>query len=494
MEGEARERVFVKLLRRPLLTAVLAVFLLSPVLSADPPQASAAAGASKVSDIRAWTNEIYTRVAIDTGDEVSFQAKTLPADPGRGLPPRIFIDIRGAGIRDEILRKPVEVRNGLLRQVRAGRYARDTVRVVIDLERESTYRVFALPGPFRIIVDIDGEGEIPVPPISTETVVPSSGPAAAEMLPGIPAPLPVSPPATTLAPATAPSQGFVAAPTATAPATAAPVPSPVPVSPPSAVPEVISSTPAISPQEGSPRVVLPPLSPARKHRVRVMIDPGHGGKDPGAIGPTGLKEKDVVLAIGRKVREKLARLGEFDVRMTRDEDVFIPLEERTAMANKGHADLFVSLHINASLNRKAEGFSTYVLSRGASNREDLELAARENGVPVRKLQGVKFIIDDMFTGARKNESLRLAKTVNDAVVRNVASRYPGAQSLGLKQAPFYVLVGARMTAVLVEATFISNAREEARLRDAACLDGIADGVVEAVRYYGQNGILANLEH
>jgi N-acetylmuramoyl-L-alanine amidase len=131
-----------------------------------------------------------------------------------------------------------------------------------------------------------------------------------------------------------------------------------------------------------------------------MIDPGHGGKDPGAIGPTGLKEKDVVLAIGRKIREKLSRSGEFDVRMTRDEDVFIPLEERTAMANKGRADIFVSLHINASRNRSAEGFSTYVLSRGASNLEDLELAARENGVPVRKLQGVKFIIDDMFTGAR----------------------------------------------------------------------------------------------
>jgi len=225
-----------------------------------------------------------------------------------------------------------------------------------------------------------------------------------------------------------------------------------------------------------------------------MIDPGHGGKDPGAIGPTGLKEKDVVLAIGRRIREKLSRSGEFDVRMTRDEDVFIPLEERTAMANKGAVDIFVSLHINASRNRKAEGFSTYVLSRGASNREDLELAARENGVPVGKLQGVKFIIDDMFTGARKNESLRLAKTVNDAVVRHVSTRYPGVQSLGLKQAPFYVLVGARMTAVLVEASFISNAREEARLRDPSCLDGIADGVAEAVRYYGQNGILAHTDY
>lgn len=448
MEGEAGERVYLTLLRRHL-GVILAVLLCAAGLSLSAPPAAAAPGVPRVSDIRAWTNEIYTRVAIDTGDEVSWQANTLRADPARGLPPRIFIDIRGAGIRDEILRKPVEVRNGLLRQVRAGRFDRDTVRVVIDLERESTYRVFALPGPFRIIVDIDGEGEIPVP-------------VAAEPSPEDPSPPSMPPP---LSPPT-----------------------------PSAGPAVSAAPPAIPPPVDSPRSVASQPSPIRKHRVRVMIDPGHGGKDPGATGPTGLKEKDVVLAIGRKIREKLSRSGEFDVRMTRDEDVFIPLEERTAMANKGRADIFVSLHINASPNRKAEGFSTYVLSRGASNREDLELAARENGVPVRKLQGVKFIIDDMFTGARKNESLRLAKTVNDAVVRHVSVRYPGAQSLGLKQAPFYVLVGARMTAVLVEASFISNAREESRLRDSSCLDGIADGVVEAVRYYGQNGILAHSDY
>ena len=439
MEGEAGERVDLTLLRRHLGAASLAVFLCAAGLPLAAPPAAAAPGVPRVSDIRAWTNEIYTRVAIDTGDEVSWQANTLRADPSLGLPPRIFIDIRGAGIRDEILRKPVEVRNGLLRQVRAGRFDRDTVRVVIDLERESAYRVFALPGPFRIIVDIDGEGEIPVLPTSPAVVAP---------------------------------------------------PGPVAAGP--------------SPEDSAPPLVTPPVSPqaspdgsaisTRKHRVRVMIDPGHGGKDPGAIGPTGLKEKDVVLAIGRKIREQLSRSGEFDVRMTRDEDVFIPLEERTAMANKARADIFVSLHINASRNRKAEGFSTYVLSRGASNREDLELAARENGVPIGKLQGVKFIIDDMFTGARKNESLRLAKTVNDAVVRHVSTRYPGAQSLGLKQAPFYVLVGARMTAVLVEASFISNAREESRLRDPSCLDGIADGVVEAVRYYGQNGIFAHSDY
>jgi len=391
-----------------------AALLAAAVLFAGGVPPASAGRSPSVSGIHAWTNEIYTRVAVYTGDEVSWRADTVDADPSRNLPPRIFIDIQGAAIPKDLLHNPVDVHNGLLRQVRAGRYSKDTVRVVVDLERPSTFRVFALPDPYRIIVDIDGEGEIPVPQDATERA------GAAPAPPGGPGPA------------------------------------------------------------GTPR----------RQPVRVMIDPGHGGKDPGAIGPTGLQEKDVVLAIGRLVRDKLGRSDGYEVRMTRDSDVFIPLEERTAMANRNRADIFVSLHINASRNRRANGISTYVLSRGASNREDLELAARENGVPVAKLQGVSFIIDDMFTGARKNESLRLAKTVNDAIYRNISTRYGGHQNLGLKQAPFFVLVGARMTAVLVESSFISNAREEAHLRDPAYLERIADGVVEAVRYYGQNGIMA----
>ncbi len=426
MEGEAGEEDIVTFSRRHVVAAllsaaVLCATVLSSAFAAGVPKTP---GSPVLSEIHAWTNEIYTRVAVYTGDEVSWQADTLPADLKRGLPPRIFIDIRGAGIKNDILHNPVDVHNGLLRQVRAGRFSRDVVRVVIDLERASTYRVFALDDPFRIIVDIDGEGKIPVP--GAEAATQAS---------------PASPPA--LASPEAPSQ-----------------------------------------------VLFAPQPPPKPYRVRVMIDPGHGGKDSGAVGPTGLKEKDVVLSIGRMVREKLARIGEYEVRMTRDTDVFIPLEERTAMANKWQADVFVSLHINASRNRHAEGVSTYVLSRGASNREDLEVAARENGVPVAKLSGVKFIIDDLFTGNRKNESLRLAKTLNDAIFRKVSSRYRNVQNLGLKQAPFYVLVGARMTAVLVESSFISNAREEERLRDPAYMERIADGVVEAVRYYGQNGALA----
>jgi len=318
--------------------------------------------------------------------------------------------------------------------VRAGRFRKGVVRVVIDLERESGYRVFTMTDPFRIIVDIDGKTD-QTPSPSGETAVPV-GPAAST--------------------------------------------------------ETGNGTQEVPPKTDSSENVKGSPSPQPRVKIRVMLDPGHGGKDPGAVGPTGLKEKDVVLAIGRMVRERLARDGMYDVRMTRDTDVFIPLEERTAMANQARVDIFVSLHINASPNRNAEGISTYVLSR-ASDRHSLELAARENGVPVAKLSAVKFIIDDLSTYGRKKESLRLAKTVNDAIVKNVNGRFGAVQDLGLKQAPFYVLVGARMTAVLVESSFITNRREEARLYDERYLSTIADSVVEAIRYYGQKSAIAHAD-
>jgi len=407
---------------RYILTALVFTIVFAALTLFPPCVVTAASSRSPVlSGIHAWTNEIYTRVAIYTEEEVDWHVNTVPAAPDQNLPPRIFVDIRGAEIKGDILHKPVGINNGLLRRVRAGRNNKDTIRVVIDLERDSTFRVFALPDPYRIIIDVDGEGEIPLPQEK-----------------------------------------------------AADVKKPTVVSP-------------AAPRE--PNVVTKPSAPSPYHgrRVRVMLDPGHGGKDPGAIGPTGLKEKNVVLTIGRMVRERMAQHKDFEVRMTRDSDVFIPLEERTAMANRSRADLFVSLHINASPNRAVKGVSTYVFSRGSGNQEDLELAARENGVPVARLQGVKFIVDDMFTGARKNESLRLAKTVNDAIHRTAVSGRGSGTNLGLKQAPFFDLVGARMPSVLVEAYFISNEQEEALLRDERYLGKIADGIVEAICYYGRKG-------
>jgi N-acetylmuramoyl-L-alanine amidase len=426
--------------------------------------------ASRVSGIRFWNGEQYTRVAIDLDGEPDYETRFLPASGDGKLPPRILVDIKGAVIHEDILKKPVEVRNGLLKVVRAGRYKPGVVRVVIDLEKTCGYQSFTMVSPFRIIVDVDGQGmgeSCPVPPGEA-----TDGKGQADNVQAV-----IGKPEPVVIPGSVPA--------------VKPIPPPEPPPAAAALPE---SAPASVERAGRPGPESAAASrkgtrspDAKPPRFRVMLDPGHGGKDSGAVGLYGLKEKDVVLEIGRLVREKLLKQGGFDVAMTRDTDVFIPLEERTAMANKSHADLFVSLHINASRNRKAEGISTYVLSRAGSDRESLELAARENGVPVRKLTGVKFILDDLSLFGRKKESLKLAKTVNDAIVRNLSEKYGPVHNLGLKQAPFYVLVGARMTAVLVESSFISNEREEKRLRDRDCLETIADSVVDAIRYYGRNG-------
>lgn len=399
--------------RRRARTASILLLLLLTVPFVSPPSYAAVT----VTGLRCWVDEEYTRVVVDLGGEASFTTGTVAADPARNLPARLFVDISGASVGEEIVNRPVEVGNGLLRVVRAGRYKKGVVRVVLDLERESAFTAVEMTDPYRIVIDV--EGKSPGAPVAatdnSAPVVVTAGAENAALVPSVP--------------------------------------------PPGQEPQV-----------------------AVGRRLRVMLDPGHGGKDPGAVGQSGLREKDVVLDLSRRLKARLLAAGGYDVVSTRDSDVFIPLEERTAMANRARADIFVSLHINASTDRRAEGISTYVLSR-ATDRASLELAARENGVPVAKLEGVKFIVDDLALVGRKNESMRLAKSVNDNVVRKVSSKYGTVPDLGLRQAPFYVLVGARMTAVLVESSFISNAREEKRLRESAALDAIADGVSDGIRAY-----------
>ncbi|HEY3491166.1 MAG TPA: N-acetylmuramoyl-L-alanine amidase [Candidatus Deferrimicrobiaceae bacterium] len=432
--------------------------------------ASAFAQGARVSGIRFWNSDQYTRVAVDLDTEAAYETRFLPASSDGRFPPRILIDIKQAVIHEDILRKPVEVRNGLLKVVRAGRFKPGVVRVVIDLEKTCSYQAFTMVDPYRIIVDVDGQGmgdSCPLPADGNSAAGASSDNVHPVLRSAPPAPLPGSVPMV---------QSMIPR----------PVPPPVPEALPAPEPR---ETAAEDQPTGRPEASPP--GQAKVPRFRVMLDPGHGGKDSGAVGFSGLKEKDIVLELGRLVRERLQKEGGCDIRMTRDTDVFIPLEERTAMANKAHADLFVSLHINASPNRKADGISTYVLSRAGSDRAALELAARENGVPVAKLTGVKFILDDLSLFGRKKESMKLAKTVNDAIVRNLSGKYGQMHNLGLKQAPFYVLVGARMTAVLIESAFISNERDEKRLREHAYLETIADSVVEAIRYYARNGAIAS---
>lgn len=215
---------------------------------------------------------------------------------------------------------------------------------------------------------------------------------------------------------------------------------------------------------------------------RIVVDPGHGGHDPGASGLKGTREKDVVLQIGLKLSRKLKEELGLDVVMTRSTDVFIPLDERTGIANKVNADLFVSIHANASNNRSAAGLETYYLNLAKSEKA-AQLAARENGTSLEKVSLLQAILFDLMANYKINDSAHLAEEVQKAAYKRVSKGYAGLKNLGVKQGPFYVLVGATMPSILVETSFISNEREEERLKDPAYQDMMATGVLEGIRAY-----------
>jgi N-acetylmuramoyl-L-alanine amidase len=222
---------------------------------------------------------------------------------------------------------------------------------------------------------------------------------------------------------------------------------------------------------------------------RIVIDPGHGGHDPGAIGPDGLYEKDVVLDIALRLRKILAADPSNEVFLTRDRDVFIPLEERTAIANRKNADLFVSIHANASPRRHTRGIETYLLN-WTDDEEANRVAARENQISLkqmkemnRKMDVVDVIKNDLLRENKRDESIKLANYIQRRMVSGLADDQRSERDLGVKQALFYVLFGARMPSVLVEVSFISNPVEEHLLSQDSYRTEIAKAIAEGLDTY-----------
>jgi N-acetylmuramoyl-L-alanine amidase len=218
---------------------------------------------------------------------------------------------------------------------------------------------------------------------------------------------------------------------------------------------------------------------------RIVIDAGHGGHDPGAVGPHKLYEKDVVLDIALKLKKILKADPMYEVFLTRDKDIFIPLEERTAIANRRDADLFVSIHANASPGKKARGVETYLLN-WTDDEEAMKVAARENRISLKKMKAmnrqmdiVEVIKSDLIRENKRDESLKLANYVQRSMILTLENSH-NVYDLGVKQALFYVLFGAKMPSVLAEVSFISNPDEEKLLsRDSYRMEiarAIADGV------------------
>ncbi|MFO7494015.1 MAG: N-acetylmuramoyl-L-alanine amidase [Desulfobacterales bacterium] len=216
---------------------------------------------------------------------------------------------------------------------------------------------------------------------------------------------------------------------------------------------------------------------------RIIIDPGHGGKDYGAPGYLkGVYEKDIVLAVGKKLAQKLREELNCEVIMTRSTDKYLTLEERTAIANTKNADLFISIHTNAHRDRNAYGVETYFLNL-ATDDEAILVAARENATSTKNISDLQSILNDLMQNAKINESSRLAGYVQNDLTGYLGKRYPQVKSKGVKQAPFYVLLGAQMPAILVETSFISNPRECKRLTNPAYQEHLCDGIVQGIRRY-----------
>jgi len=238
-----------------------------------------------------------------------------------------------------------------------------------------------------------------------------------------------------------------------------------------------STKPAIAP--------VPTTNGIRK----IVLDPGHGGKDPGAVGPGGIAEKDIVLNIAKKLALKLRREMGIQVVLTRKDDRFIPLEDRTELANKENADLFISLHMNASENTEAKGVETYYLDKTtdeAANR----LAARENATSRKNISDLQFILADMKQNVKLEDSITLAHHLQGSLVGGMTKVLGDVKDLGVKKAIFNVLVGAYMPCVLVEMFFITNRSEGRAMSQTGYQDAMVEALYEGIQKYGQTTLIA----
>jgi N-acetylmuramoyl-L-alanine amidase len=215
---------------------------------------------------------------------------------------------------------------------------------------------------------------------------------------------------------------------------------------------------------------------------RIVIDPGHGGKDPGCESHRKYKEKNITLALAKRLARRLRKELGCEVFLTRNKDAFLSLEQRTAIANMKKADLFISLHVNAHKDTRIHGLETYFLNM-ATDQRAVMVAARENATSEKSISDLQTILNDLMMNTKIRESSRLAYQVQKGMVGGAEKRYKGIRSLGVKQAPFYVLIGAQMPAVLVEVGFLSNGVERKRLTSKAYQERLAAGICDGIKLY-----------
>ena len=389
----------------------------NPAALAERPRG--AADKALLLDIRPKNNGTSSRIVLDLDQQVRFKYQLLETSSGKQEHNRVYLDLLGTRLGVTIAEDTHVGGGGLLRTIRAAQRDDGTVRVVFDFADLKDYKVQTLDNPFRIVLDAFAGPDFK--PNAKDTVKESAKGAAKE-----------------------PDQPAFAAPSA------------------------------------SRKRMAANLVEQLGLSVRtIMIDAGHGGKDPGAQG-YGLTEKDVNLRMALTLGKVLKSRG-FKVIYTRTTDVFLALEERTAMANANKADLFLSVHCNAHNDPSMSGLETYSLNL-ARTPDAVRVAARENSVTDKNISDLQMILTDLMLTSKIKESVDLAHGVHKNGLANVRKVWTVADH-GNREAPFYVLMGAKMPSALLEIGYITNKTEASRLNSDAYLRTLARGIADGVKAY-----------
>lgn len=417
--------------------------------------------------IRHWSSPDYTRVVMDMTQDVHYERALVEkaADGNKQLQ----IILQQAGIAGDVM-PARRIDDGILSQIQVGPDPAGGALVTFDLMTMDHYRVFTLPDPYRVVIDIYGTGG----QSRQAAAGVASSPSAAAAQPGGD----VDHVQAALAELQAKQAAAPKKETVAKQAKAAPPKAPAQPSAKKAAsangkaPEIKVST--------TQKKYTGSLVEQLGLKVRtIMIDAGHGGKDPGAVANR-LQEKNINLRMAKILGGMLKEQG-FEVHYTRTGDTFIPLEERTAMANGKNADLFISVHCNAHKDKNVRGLEVYYLNL-ATDAQAVRVAARENGVSAKKISDMQFILSDLMLNSKINESRQMAALVEQETLRTVRPKY-SLSSHGSKGAFFYVLTGARMPSILVELGYLTNAPEAAKLNSDAYLQAMARGLTSGVMAY-----------
>jgi N-acetylmuramoyl-L-alanine amidase len=413
-----------------------------PVIGAAAP-AAPNSGTEPVSPTPSIRLTAITRSALPTGERLTIALDSEPQYHEERLagPERLFFDFRNTSAADSARPGLQRLTGGVVRDVRLGVHPDRTTRLVLELEPNTRHSVFALYNPYRLVVDLERG---------------TAGPIA--------------------------QAADMSAPLASVPL-AKPQPPPLATSVPEASNPARDAGPPVVPSANANGS----FSLARQLGLgvaRIVIDPGHGGRDPGAIANRA-REAELVLDIALRLEKLLLKQQGIDVVLTRRTDVFVPLEERTAIANREDADLFLSIHANVGRNATASGTETYFLNF-ATNPEAEAVAARENAGAGMPMHSLPDIVRKIALNNKLDESRDLANTVQTSLYRGIRQQNAQARNRGVKQAPFVVLIGAQMPSVLAEVSFVTNKKEAALLRTPAYRQRIAQSLFDAVLKYRQS--------